>query len=312
LNDRKKKLACFVKYFENYANARGKVGIYSGSLTNLKKFAGKQPVPFTKVNSMWLKEFEKYMLKHISNNTTINYFKAITGALNEAVAEKIINRNPWHDISRSKRLKMKDVFRSSFTIEQLQLLANTPTKINKQYKQAYFFSCFTGLRWSDINPLRWDEIISKEIDGETNYFLYFQQEKTEAIEYLPMSDNAIDIFKERKRESINEVKSPYVFPQIKDTGDKRNSYSRVSHALKMWAKKAGIDPKKLHFHSGRHSFATNVLESSADGDLYTVSKLLGHKSITTTQIYAKVRDNRKQNAVKALPKIEFNNTVFKK
>jgi integrase len=312
LNDRKKKLACFVKYFENYANARGKVGIYSGSLTNLKKFAGKQPVPFTKVNSTWLKEFEKYLLKHISNNTTINYFKAITGALNEAVAEKIINRNPWHDISRSKRLKMKDVFRSSFTIEQLQLLANTPTKINKQYKQAYFFSCFTGLRWSDINPLRWDEIISKEIDGETNYFLYFQQEKTEAIEYLPMSDNAIDIFKERKRESISEVKSPYVFPQIKDTGDKRNSYSRVSHALKMWAKKAGIDPKKLHFHSGRHSFATNVLESSADGDLYTVSKLLGHKSITTTQIYAKVRDNRKQNAVKALPKIEFNNTVFKK
>ena len=309
LNDRKKKLTCFVKYFENYANARGKVGIYSGSLANLKKFAGKQPVPFTKVNSTWLKEFEKYLLTHISNNTTINYFKAITGALNEAVSDKIINRNPWRDISRSKRLKMKDVFRSSFTIEQLQHLANTPTKIKKQYKQAYFFSCFTGLRWSDVNPLRWDEIIIKEIDGEINYFLYFQQEKTEAIEYLPMSDNAIDIFKERKRESINEEKSPYVFPQIKDTGSKRNSYSRVSHALKMWAKKAGIDPKKLHFHSGRHSFATNVLESSADGDLYTVSKLLGHKSITTTQIYAKVRDNRKQNAVKALPKIEFNNSI---
>jgi site-specific recombinase XerD len=124
-----------------------------------------------------------------------------------------------------------------------------------------------------------------------------------------MSDNAIDIFKERKRESMNEEKSAYVFPQIKETGSKRNSYSKVSHALKMWAKKAGIDPKKLHFHSGRHSFATNVLESSADGDLYTVSKLLGHKSITTTQIYAKVRDNRKQSALKALPKINFNNKV---
>ena len=81
LNDRKKKLACFVKYFENYANARGNVGIYSGSLTNLKKFAGKQPVPFTKVNSTWLKEFEKYLLEHISNNTTINYFNAPVMAL---------------------------------------------------------------------------------------------------------------------------------------------------------------------------------------------------------------------------------------
>jgi integrase len=231
----------------------------------------------------------------------------IKGALNQAVRQKIINRNPWHDVPPSQRLRMKDIFRSSFTIEQLQLLANTPTKIDKQYKQAYFFSCFSGLRWSDVNPLRWDEIIIKEIDGQKNYFLYFEQEKTEAIEYLPMSDNAIDIFKERQREAMNETKSPYVFPKIKEVEGTRNCYTKVHHALKMWAKKAGIEPKKLHFHSARHSFATNVLESSAEGDLYTVSKLLGHKSITTTQIYAKVRDNRKQSAVKALPRIEFNN-----
>jgi site-specific recombinase XerD len=206
---------------------------------------------------------------------------------------------------------MKDVFRNSFTIEQLQLLANAPTKIDNQYKQAYFFSCFSGLRWSDVNCLRWSEIIIKEIEGQTNYFLYFQQEKTDGIEYLPMSDNAIDIYNERKREAMNEEKSLYVFPKVKEVEGTRNSYTRVHHALKMWAKKAGIDPKKLHFHSGRHSFATNVLESSAEGDLYTVSKLLGHKSITTTQIYAKVRDNRKQSAVKALPRIEFNNPTLK-
>ena len=112
-------------------------------------------------------------------------------------------------------------------------------------------------------------------------------------------------------EAMNEEKSPYVFPKIKEEEGKRNNYSKVHHALKMWAKKAGIDPKKLHFHSSRHSFATNVLESSAEGDLYTVSKLLGHKSITTTQIYAKVRDSRKQLAVKALPKIEFNNPTLR-
>ena len=311
LNDRKKKLACFVLYFEDYANQRNNQGLYYGMNFHLKKFAGNQPIPFAKIDANWIKNLERHLLSHVCNNTVVRYLKAINGALNQAVRQKIINRNPWHDVPPNQRLKMKDIFRSSFTIEQLQLLANTPTKIEKQYKQAYFFSCFSGLRWSDVNPLRWDEVIIKEIDGQTNYFLYFQQEKTDSIEYLPMSDNAIDIFKERQREAMKEEKSPYVFPKIKEVEGTRNCYTKVHYALKTWAKKAGIDPKKLHFHSGRHSFATNVLESSAEGDLYTVSKLLGHKSITTTQIYAKVRDNRKQSAVKALPRIEFNNPTLK-
>ena len=87
-------------------------------------------------------------------------------------------------------------------------------------------------------------------------------------------------------------------------------YQRVLRSLKIWARAAEIDEKKLHFHSGKHSFATNVLESG--GDIYTVSKLLGHKDISPTQIYAKVRDKRKQDAVKALPRINFNADIIKK
>jgi len=232
--------------------------------------------------------------------------KALNGALNEAVRRRIINRNPWHEVPHNQRLKMQDVFRNAFTIEQLQLLANTAVDIDKQVKQAYFFSCFTGLRWSDVNPLRWDEIVVKEIEGEERYYLYFEQEKTEGIEYLPLSDNAIEILKERQIESLLEEKCHYVFPRIKETSPAKKVYQKVCRDLKKWAKAAEIDPKKLHFHSGRHTFATNVLESSAEGDLYTVSKLLGHKDISSTQVYAKVRDKRKHAAVKALPKIDFN------
>ena len=311
LNDRKKKLACFVLFFEDYVNERNNNGLYYGILQRLKKFAGKQPVPFTKVSAMWMKDLERYLLQHVSNNTTLRYLKAMNGALNEAVRRRIINRNPWHDVPHNQRLKMQDVFRNSFTTEQLQQLANAITKVDKQTRQAYFFSCFSGLRWSDVNPLRWDEIIIKEQDGETNYFLYFEQEKTEGIEYLPMSDNAIDIIKERKEESKHEEKSVYVFPKVKEIEGTKKMYQRTLRALKTWAKDAGFDPKKLHFHSGRHTFATNVLESSAEGDLYTVSKLLGHKDISSTQIYAKVRDKRKQTAVKALPRIEFNNPTLR-
>ena len=92
---------------------------------------------------------------------------------------------------------------------------------------------------------------------------------------------------------------------MKEIDGTNRKYQRVQRGLKRWAKAAGIDKTKLHFHSGRHTFATNVLESSAEGDLYTVSKLLGHKDIKSTQIYAKVRDKRKHDAVKALPKIDF-------
>lgn len=304
LTDKKKKLACFVKFFEGYVNERNNNGLYYGILQRLKKFAGKQPVPFSKLSAEWMKDLERYLLIHVSNNSALRYLKALNGALNEAVRRRIINRNPWHDVPHNQRLKMQDVFRNAFTIEQLQLLANTPCKIDKQIKQAYFFSCFTGLRWSDVNPLRWDEIIIKEVDGEKGYYLYFEQEKTEGIEYLPVSDNAIDIIKERQTEALLEEKSPYVFPLIKEIDGTKKNYQRVLRALKTWARSAEIDEKKLHFHSGRHTFATNVLESG--GDIYTVSKLLGHKDISATQIYAKVRDKRKSDAVKALPKIDFN------
>jgi len=311
LNNRKKKLACFAQFFEDFKNQKNYNSKNEGVVYQLKRFLNKQPLPFTKVTTAWMKEFERYLLKQVSNNTTLGYLIALNVGINEAVRQKIIAKNPWHDVPQHQRLRKQDTFRSSFTIEQLQHLANTPCRLEKQIKQAYFFACFTGLRWSDVNPLRWDEIIIKNIEGEERYFLYFEQEKTEGIEYLPMSDNAIDIIKERKAASLTEEKSPYVFSKIKEIDGTKRKYQRVQRGLKRWAKAAGIDKAKLYFHSGRHTFATNVLESSTDGDLYTVSKLLGHKDIKSTQIYAKVRDKRKFDAVKALPKIMFNNENVK-
>ncbi len=104
----------------------------------------------------------------------------IFSGLEDAVRKDIIPKNPFRQIERSERIKQKNIFRQSFTLEQLQQLSETPCNIHPQIKQAYLFACFTGMRWSDVNPLRWSEIITKELNGQQEYFVYFEQEKTEA------------------------------------------------------------------------------------------------------------------------------------
>jgi integrase len=312
LNDKTKMKACFIDFMENHLKAKVANDMHYGVLKYLRAFSKNRPVPFAKITMIWLKDLESYMLNHVTNNTALSYLTLINGGLNEAVRRKIIHTNVWHEVPRHQRLKKQEIFRSAFTIEQLQDMINVDIDIKLQYKQGYFFGCFTGLRWSDVNQLRWNEIVKKqlEVNGtmEEHYFIYFEQEKTEGIEYLPLSDMAVEIIKEREAAIITEPVSAYVFPDLKEDNSKKNNnrkYQKVRFALKKWANKAGIDPKKLHFHSGRHTFATNVLECSNDGDLYTVSKLLGLKSIQHAQVYAKVRDKRKLAAVKALPKINF-------
>ncbi len=226
------------------------------------------------------------------------YIIILYGGLQEAERINIIQKNPLRLMEKKDRIKKQDIFRSSFTIEQLQKLVETPLKIPQQYKQSFLFSCFSGLRWSDTNPLKWSEIIEKEIEGKEKWFIYFEQEKTEAVEYLPLSQQAVAIIKQRMEARKHESESEYVFPLVKEINEKSQiTYQRVKRAIKTWGKKAGFNPDLMHFHAGRHTFATNVLEHSPDGDLYTVSKLLGHKNINSTQVYAKVRDKRRAAAV---------------
>lgn len=322
LIDKKKKHALFIPYFEKYFNLKDENGNiiksancgYRSTLYNLNLFVGKEPLTFSRITMEWMKDFERFLLKRVSNNTTLNYLKNINTVLNDAVRKKIIPSNTWHEVPKHERLKKQDIFRTALSLDQLQMLADTPYDCDPQIKQAYFFSCFTGLRWSDVNPLRWSKIQRRQINEEEHWFIYFEQEKTEAIEYLPLTEQAIEILNERMKEREQESEeSIYVFPKMKET-DPVNKLvqSRVNYALKSWAKAAAvkwrdkfcIEPRQMHFHNARHTFATNMLEAGIEGDIWTVSKLLGHKSLNSTQVYAHVRDQRKLAAVKALPKLK--------
>jgi integrase len=307
LVDKLKRKADFIQWYEQYNKDRNLNYSHNvSSLLHVRRYLGGKPLPFHAITPDWIKEFTNYLLTKISNNTAGDYLRDICTALDEAERKEIIRKNPFSKIPRHERLQRKQIFRDAFTLDELQLLVDTPCKMEPQFRQAYLYSCFTGLRWSDVNQLRWSEIIRKTINGKEEWFLYFEQEKTEDIEYLPLSDQAVVILKDRERQlQETDTSSPYVFPLAVDDPDRKLA-RRVNYYLKRWAKLAGLDPKRMHFHTSRHTFATNVLENDPDSDLWTVSKLLGHKSIISTQIYAHVRDKRKNAAVKALPTLRIN------
>jgi integrase len=304
LIDKQKKQADFVRFFESWITAKKTNTNLSATLYQLKRFTGKQSIPIVKVTTKWLKDFETFLLKTVSENTALSYLKNVNGALNELIRRQVIIHNPWHAVPHNERLKKKDTIRTAWTIDQLRKLANTASNIETQFKQAYFFACFSGLRWSDVNQLAWNNIVQKDVNGKTEWFIHFEQQKTGAVEYLPLSDQAVEILKERGLLSKSLNDTDYIFPKVKETDSHRKPVQgRMNYALKKWAKAAGLEWKRMRFHTGRHSYATNLIEAT-NGDIYSVSKLLGHKSIQTTQIYAQVRDRVKQAAVKSLPMIE--------
>lgn len=160
------------------------------------------------------------------------------------------------------------------TLEELRRLANVPFKYD-ELRRAALFSALTGLRFSDIAKLTWQEV---QHGANQGYYLRFKQQKTKNLETLPISEDAFELL--GTRSNLDEK----VFKTLKKS---QTMY------LPAWTAKAGID-KKITFHCFRHTYAT--LQLTLGSDLYTVSKMLGHKDIATTQIYARIIDEKKREA----------------
>ena len=198
-----------------------------------------------------------------------------------AVAEGKIDRNPFDQISASDKIHGSKSTREYLTEEELKKLAQTPTD-KEETQQIYLFMCFTGLRISDVKALKWMDI---EKDGE-RWQLRIRQQKTQTPLYLPLSEQAKKFIPEQGKATDDDL----VFANIP-------SEQAMNRQLKDWTKAAGIK-KILSLHTARHTFAT--LTYTKSGDIYTVSKLLGHADIQTTQVYAKIVDKKKEEAVDML------------
>lgn len=221
----------------------------------------------------------KYVFQGLSQNSKVSYFNKLRACLNEAYATGIIKKNPLRGI---EGFKAAEVRREYLTLEEVKKLASTPCNY-PILKATFMFSCLTGLRKSDIEKLTWGEI-RKQGDFTR---IVFKQKKTGGQEYLDISAQAAAYLGPRKNDD-DRVFEGFTYG------------AWTSLELKRWAVAAGIT-KNITFHCGRHTFAVMMLDLGAD--IYTVSKLLGHRELSTTQIYAKVLDKNKQAAVNLIPNI---------
>jgi len=234
--------------------------------------AFKKNATLQEIDRDFFKKFVEYLRETRSNNTTRLYAILLKARLHDAFVDGLLLQRPdFYGLAPKKEPKDPE-FLTLSEIKKL-LAAEAPDGV----REPFLFCCFTGLRFSDVRQLKWEHI-EKDI-------IVLRMEKTGEIVRVPLSENAKKFMPEKKAKGLVFKIGPL------------NTFTRK---LKKWAAEAGI-AKNLHSHMARHSFATLALEHGAE--LYTISKLLGHKSVETTQIYAKVLDEGRRKAVDAIPEI---------
>lgn len=230
------------------------------------------------ITPAWFSGFVAYIQKRgYAPNTLAVYVSTLRYIINQAHRDGLIPTNP---ITGIKGIGYEDTNRIYLTIDEVRMLAQTPCP-NEVTRRAFLFGCLTGLRNCDIRALTWADVHQQ--DGYTR--IIFKQAKTHGQEYLDINDQAASLMGERGNNT------DAVFPLM--------SWHAVRQQLKAWVKRAKI-AKHVTFHTSRHTFAVMMLSVT---DIYTVSKLLGHRELSTTQVYAKVIDRAKREAVDKMPNL---------
>lgn len=272
----------FIKYFDKLVAHRYETGVnwvtWRSCQKHLHNFT-KKKMSFDEVTETWMEGYKAYLLSKVSQNSAHSYFNIMKRTVHTAFRDKLLENDPAMIVKTPRQV---DTHRECLTEEELQRLKVEECRYPIM-KKAFFFSVLTGLRWSDVNKLTWKNIVKEE--GQ--HYIIFTQKKTREAERLPMNKEARKLIGERADDNER------VF-----VGLKYSAWHNV--ALTQWMCKAEIK-KHITFHSARHTNATLLLNNGVD--IYTVSKMLGHKELKTTQIYAKLVNEKKIEAVEKLPSI---------
>lgn len=250
--------------------------VYFTLINKLKSF--NTSIPFSKVDVyLWRKLEKKLVAEKQSSETIRKILVQFKSFINRAIKDGMLTINPLKAI----RIKREVTRREYLTISELMKLekiwVKTSDETQKRHLGAFLFGCFTGLRISDIKKLQQINIV----DG----YILLKTTKTKTNENFPINARANKVLL-----SLDPAKN-LLFPSLHD----------VNFHLKKYMKEAKIE-KKITFHCSRHTFATIALILS--GNIATVSKLLGHGSIATTQIYANIVDESKMDVSRLFDNME--------
>lgn len=281
----------FIKYFEELMEKRHKNSSKSiqvnweRELALMKLYTDGKPLLFGSINLPLIEDYKDFLINApmgggksgtISANTASTYFSIFKAGLHQAFIDGYLTIDL---AAKVKNIDFEESQREYLTLDELNQLASTPCD-SDILKRAALFSALTGLRHCDIKQLKWRDVVK----DEEHYRLLFTQQKTKGVEYMPISNQGYQLCGERGDADR------LVFEGLQNP-------SWINRPIKKWVESSGIT-KHITFHCFRHTYAT--LQLTKGTDIYTVSKMLGHKKVTTTQIYAKIVDEKKEAAADAI------------
>lgn len=237
----------------------------------------------------WIKNYEKYLIKKgKAINTIYDRMKILRKITKRAYEQEIINTYPF----KHYKAKTEESQREYLTIDELKKIElYEPKSISENIcKDVFLFSCYTGLRFSDMCSLTKENFIK-----EDRVIMNVRMQKTNTLIQFPIPDKAVTILNKYKGDYYSlpllriQIKD---FVKLKTKISSRNAY--FNRVLKDIISKCEIN-KAISFHCARHTFATIGL--SLGIRMVVLQKLLGHKNIRETQIYAKIVDEQKSEAI---------------
>ena len=276
--------------------APGTLERYETSLKHTKAFIKFQynadDIDLKDINHAFIMDYDFYLRteRNCNNNTTIKYLKNFKKIINLCLANDWMQKDPFVNY-KSKLEKVDRVFLSKEEIETIFNKELTITRLNL-VRDIFLFSCFTGLAYIDIANLTKSNIV-KGIDG--NLWIHTKRQKTNTPTKVPLLQTA------------KEIIDKYATHPICSNGKLLPIYSnqKMNAYLKEIATLSGIN-KELTFHCARHTFATTVTLSNGVS-IESVSKMLGHTNIKTTQHYARITEQKISQDMEVLKNISIEN-----
>ncbi|WP_218024239.1 site-specific integrase, partial [Flavobacterium aquatile] len=281
--------------------APGTLERYKTSLSHTKEFLlwkyKVSDIEINKIDHAFVTDYEFWLrsVRNCSNNTAVKYIKNFNKIIKLCLANDWLDKNPFANY----KSKVKEVERVYLSEEEIQNIIEKDFKTERLslVRDIFLFSCFTGLAYIDVKNLTKSHV-SLGIDGEKWIFTHRQKTETASkIPILPFTQMIIDKYADHPQNNNQDKLLPILSNQ------KMNTY------LKEIAGVCEIE-KELTFHIARHTFATTVTLTNGV-PIESVSKMLGHKNLRTTQHYAKVLDRKVSDDMAILKQKLKSQTVAK-